>query len=467
MMNGGNIADTSLPREPARPLDEGPETGDPERSVRHYSNQVSGIKRAGRSGAAPGGVLRVLRVACVGALLTAARTAWAIPDYDPGNRGWNGTSELLRVASESNVELRPERTLDWSTMPRGGALLVLYPRSSLGLADVSGFLDDGGRVAWFDDFGASEEFWRWFQFRAEPVRDGIARAPSLPELLVARPRLAHPLTEGVDALVTNLPMALSHPRLRPVFDYAGSGQGMLLVGQIRAGKLVVAGDPSVLINTMMRFPGNRRFAQNLLVFLAGRPGGRVTIVSGDVRVVGQWRGRTRARTRRREAVNTLNGAFRSLSEALGGAALLRPLAALAALAVACAVGALTWGRRPSERYGPRGPAGAPAGVTERVAIFSAPKANLLLPALVARSLLETALLRAVGLRPPTDVRTVLDKLAGRLGPTQRDDVRAVLTELDAVAQAVEDGERRSVGPRQFVAVWRRVAGVLRSVEGPS
>ena len=65
------------------------------------------------------------------------------------------------------------------------------------------------------------------------------------------------------------------------------------------------------------------------------------------------------------------------------------------------------------------------------------------------------------------MRTVLDKLAGRLGPTQRDDVRAVLTELDAVAQAVEDGERRSVGPRQFVAVWRRVAGVLRSVEGPS
>lgn len=392
-------------------------------------------------------------------------TASAIPDYDPQSRTWSGTSELVRVAAEAEVELRPTATLDWSQLPRGGALLVLHPRNSLGLADVSAFLDDGGRVAWLDDFGASEEFWRWFQFHSEPVHDGIPRSPSLPELLIARPRIAHGLTENVDALITNLPVALSHPRLRPVFDFAGSGQGMLLVGQIHAGKLVVGGDPSILINTMMRFPGNRQFARNLLAFLGGRPGGRVTMVWGDVRVRGQWQGRTRARTRRREAVNTLNTAFRSLSDALSPAAVLRPFAALLALAVACVVGALTWGRRPSERYGPRGPVGATAGVTERVAIFSAPRANLLLPALVARTLLEGALLRAVGLKPPTDVRAVLDRLSTRLSPAQRDDVRVVLTELDVVASNAEDGGRVRVSPGAFVALWRRIAGVLRSVDG--
>lgn len=398
-------------------------------------------------------------------LTLAPQTATAIPDYDPQSRAWNGTSELVRVAAEAEVELRPTATLDWSQLPRGGALLVLHPRNSLGLADVSAFLDDGGRVAWLDDFGASEEFWRWFQFRAEEVRDGIPRAQALPELLIARRRVDHGLTQNVETLITNLPVALSHPRLRPVFDFAGSGQGMLLVGQIHAGKLVVAGDPSILINTMMRFPGNRQFAHNLMVFLAGRPGGRVTMVSGDVRVRGQWQGRTRARTRRREAVNTLNTAFRSLSEALSPAAVLRPFAALVALAVACVVGALTWGRRPSERYGPRGPMGATAGVTERIAIFSAAKANLLLPALVARTLLEGALLRAVGLRPPTDVRAVLDRLSTRLSPAQRDDVRAVLTELDAVASDAEDGGRVTVSPTAFVAVWKRIASVLRSVDG--
>ena len=400
------------------------------------------------------------------ALGFAPSRAWAIPDYDPQSRGWSGTSELVRIAAEAEVELRPTATLDWAQLQRGGALLVLHPRNSLGLADVSGFLDDGGRVAWLDDFGASEEFWRWFQFRSEAVRDGVPRTPELPELLVGRPRAMHPLTLGVDALVTNLPMALSHPRLRPVFDFAGQGQGLVLVGQIHAGKLIVGGDPSVLINTMMRFPGNRQFAHNLLAFLAGRPGGRVTMVWGDVRVRGQWQGRTRARTRRREAVNTLNGAFRSLSETLAATSVLRPLAALLALAVTCVVAALTWGRRPSERYGPRGPVGATAGVTERVALFSAPGANLLLPALVARTLLEGALLRAVGVRPPTDVRAVLDRLSTRLSPAQRDDVRAVLTELDVVARGVEDGERARVTPRSFVALWRRVAGVLRGLDGP-
>jgi len=390
--------------------------------------------------------------------------AWAIPDYDPQSRSWSGTSELVRIAAEAEVELRPSTTLDWGQMPRGGALLVLHPRNSLGLADVSAFLDDGGRVAWLDDFGASEEFWRWFQFRSEPVQEGVPRTPELPELLVARPRMVHPLTVGVDALVTNLPVALAHPRLRPVFDFEGRGQGLLLVGQIHAGKLVVAGDPSVLINTMMRFPGNRQFARNLLSFLAAAPGGRVTMVWGDVRVRGQWQGRTRARTRRREAVNTLNTAFRSLSDALAAPSVLRPFAALLALAVACIVAALAWGRRPSERYGPRGPVGATAGVTERVAIFSARGANLLLPALLARSLLEGALLRAVGVKPPTDVRAVLDRLSMRLGSTQRDDIRAVLTELDVVARGVEDGERARVSPKTFVAIWRRVSGVLRGIE---
>jgi hypothetical protein len=402
--------------------------------------------------------------ALVVALLPAS--AWAIPDYDPQSRTWSGTSELVRIAAEAEVELRPSSTLDWGQLPRGGALLVLHPRNSLGLADVSAYLDDGGRVAWLDDFGASEEFWRWFQFRSEPVVDGVPRAPDLPELLLARPRMAHALTADVDALVTNLPVALSHPRLRPLFDFVGGSQGLLLVGQIRAGKLVVAGDPSVLINTMMRFPGNRQFARNLLTFLAGAPGGRVTMVWGDVRVRGQWQGRTRARTRRREAVNTLNTAFRSLSDALASPAVLRPLAALLALAVTCALAALTWGRKPSERYGPRGPVGATAGVTERVAIFSAAGANLLLPALVARTLLEGALLRAVGLKPPTDVRAVLDRLSTRLGPAQREDVRAVLTELDVVARSVEDGERAKVSPKAFVAIWRRVSGVIRGIDPP-
>ncbi len=387
-------------------------------------------------------------------------------DYDPQSREWNGTSELARLASEAGVELAPTRRLDWDAVPQGSALLVLWPRRSVGLADLEAFLDDGGRVAWLDDQGASSEFYARFQFQREPVVGGVARAADLPELLVARPRGPHPLSEGVDVLVTNLPVALSHRRLTPLFEFAGSNQGLVLVGQIGRGKLLVGGDPSVLLNTMMQFEGNRRFAQNLMRFLAGaegRRGQRVTLVWGDARVTGIYRGRAQARSRQRAAVNNLNEALRDLSALLGAPRALPPLGtAMVALAVA-ALAFTAWGRRPSERYGPRGPVGTTAGVTERVAIFSARGANLLLPALLSRTLLEGALLRAAGLTPPTDVRRVLTRAGERLTEPQRAEVRALLLELDALAVAAEEDRAARVDARRFLSLWRRINDILRTL----
>jgi hypothetical protein len=391
--------------------------------------------------------------------------AAAQTDYAPGHRGWNGTAELLALATEAEVELVPTTTLDWAEVQRGQAILVLYPRGRADLGDLSSFLEEGGRLAWFDDFGQSEDVWRWFQFQRQPQVDAPSRAPELPELLLARPRLVHPLTEGVDTLVTNIPVALVHPRLSPLFEFAGpSAQGLLLVGQIGAGKLVACGDPSVLVNTMMRFPGNRRFARNLLDFLANGHGGRVTMVYGDFAVRGSYRGRGRPRTRAREAVVTLNGALGALSSALGAPGLLRPLGLLAALVAVGVLAASAWGRRPSERYGPRGPAGSPAGATERARLLGRPGANLAVPTLLARRLLEQRLLRAAGIRPPIDLRAVLERLGPRLRGNGRDEVRALLLELEALGDAVEREERVRVSPRRFLSLWRRISAILPSLE---
>lgn len=398
--------------------------------------------------------------AALAALLGAPATARAVTDYDPQNRGWNGCSELVRIAAEADVELQPVRVLDWDRVQRGQAILVLYPTENLGVADVSAFVEDGGRIAWFDDFGASRPFLDWLQFRREAVVRGTPHDPSMRELLVGRPRGAHVLTEGVDALVTNIPVAYSHPRLSPLVDFGDPRQGLVLVGQIGRGKLVVGGDPSVLINTMLQFPGNRRFARNLLDFLGAGTGARVTMVYADTRVRGAWRGRTRAQTRQREAVNTLNESLHALSGALGSPAAMRPLAVLLALASAAAVALLTWGRRPSERYGPRGPVGAVAGVTERAAIFGARGANLLFPAIFARRHLQRSLLRAAGMRPPVEAHAVLVRIKDRLDDGARAEVRAVLEELDALAHAAEERSDLRVDARKFLALWRRIDAIL-------
>lgn len=435
-----------------------------------YSNQGAMIKtlegmpnsRWGRRRAG----LMALAVLLFFVISLCARSATAQDDYDPQSRQWNGTSELSRMASESGIELVPSQQLDWESVPQGSALLVLWPKGRVGLADLEAFLDDGGRVAWLDDFGSSTEFYSRYGFRRSPVVGGVARAPGLPELLVARPRGVHPLSDGVDVLVTNLPMAISHDRLTPVFDFAGSGQGLVLVGQIGRGKLLVGGDPSVLLNTMLQFEGNRHFAQNLLNFLVtsdGRPSRRITLVWGDLHATGMYRGRTQARTRQRAAVNSLNTALRDLSSLLGTARAL-PLVSLAFLLLSVAsLSAVALGKRPSERFGPRGPVGTTAGVTERISIFSSRGANLLLPILVARTLLETALLRAARITPPTDVRRVLSRAGEKLTEAQREDVRALLVDLDALAATADDPRTARLGARRFLSLWRRIDAILRGL----
>src|SRR3954467_5721391 len=74
-------------------------------------------------------------------------------DYDVQSAEWNGLQELIRVAQLADVDLRPAAAIEWGEIRRGGGLLILYPRSSVDLTDLSSFLEDGGRLALMDDFG--------------------------------------------------------------------------------------------------------------------------------------------------------------------------------------------------------------------------------------------------------------------------------------------------------------------------
>lgn len=400
---------------------------------------------------------------CAGLLLTAS--AWATDDYDVSSGEWNGLQELVRIAQTAEVELRAAQTLDWSGVRAMDGLLVLYPRTRLDLADLSGFLEAGGRLAVLDDFGDAEPLFRWFQVSRTAQVQGTPRSASMPGLLLATRRSEHPLSEGVDALTTNEPVALWHPRLAPVFSLSEDPQqGLLLAGQVGQGRLVVGGDPSVLINTMMRFPGNRQFARNLLVYLAGaQPGGRVYLVHSGFGVRGEWRGRARRRHPVREWVRDADQALAHAQRSLSDPWLLRALSVCFALLSLVWFAWRTWGSPPGEHQGPAAPSGPAASLFDKARLFSKPGANLLYPSLVARRLLEKRLLRATQSSPPFDAAVVRKRLQGRLSSSAMEDLTAVLAELEALARAVEAERTPRVTTPRFLSLWRRISAILSAL----
>jgi hypothetical protein len=90
---------------------------------------------------------------------------------------------------------------------------------------------------------------------------------------------------------------------------------------------------------------------------------------------------------------------------------------------------------------------------------------MLFPSLVARRLLERRLLSAVNLRPPTDLRVVLDRLGPRLPLDRRAEVQALLMELDALRSGADEGSVQRVGTRQFLSLWRRIGAILPHLGG--
>ncbi len=407
--------------------------------------------------------LGVILAALVVAFLSAPRVVRAT-DYDVQSGEWNGLQELVRLAQRVDVDLRPSATLDWSTVRRGDGLLIVYPQSAVELADLSGFLEDGGRLALMDDFGRAGPLFRWFQVtRSESVAGARSRSTAVPGLYIATRRSEHPLAEGVDQLVTNEPVTLFHARLSPVFALTSDERsGVVLAGQVGRGRLVISGDPSVLINTMMRFGGNRQFARNLLLYLAGHPGGRVHLLHSTFATRGVYHGR-HPQGPVREVVQSVNDALQRLARLAAEPLPARIFALLVATITALVFGFRIWGSRPSDRFGPTAPAGAVAGVAEKVAIFSDQGANLLYPSLIAKRHFERALLRAVGLRPPTDVGAVLARVQSKLDAAQQRELRALLVDLDALGTPAHEGGPSRIAARRFLSLWRRINAMLTTL----
>ncbi len=368
-------------------------------------------------------------------------------DFDPDNTEWNGLSELLAIAEQRSHAL-VTRDLDASTLSADDAVLLVSPRETPLAEPLVAMMRDGGRVVVADDFGAGGAILETFHIerRAPRTDEGVLRLRGNPQLLVAHPAMQHPLTLGVDALVTNHPqVAVHHPDasrtterggpLPPIFEIA-AGDAVVLAGAVgeeqHQGRLVVVSDPSVLINNMLQMRGNRRFAENLIEFVS-RPEGRVLIVPPDGRVGGHYGPSTLA-----DPLSNLRTLLGELDRWSLPPAALRVLAAsLAAILLLFGAGVLP----KASPYGSASFATRPAqegGFVGRVGWYAARAADLTEPFLVYKFELETELHARLGLSGRSSLMDVVQAMQKRgLSASEVEQARALLGELSRAEDRAE------------------------------
>jgi hypothetical protein len=388
-------------------------------------------------------------------------------------------------------------TLDWSELGPEDGLLVLHPDAEIDASEASEFMKLGGRLAVVDDFGRGIDLLRRFKIERVPAPSKPALTlRNNPRLAVAEPWLdsargavgaPHPVVANVRRLVLNHPSALLHPDLSPVLRVRAIGEPEAIVavaGQVGQGRLFAMSDPSALINSMLRYPGNRAFAAGLVRYLAqegDRAGrGRLYVVANEFRQQGSIGGDA-------SLTDDLREQFRSLVESLEDARREGLPSWLLALLSASVVVALAFWvarsagrpyRSPVPRYARALALVSRGGVAGRFAMLAAPSSPRALVLLELKSALTEALgdLYGLGPQPPREQLTarlrgdgripaelyrryaevdrqmaraeaaVLAGSGARVTPEALDEARAVVGELLERLGALEPRRARPIAP---------------------
>ncbi len=349
--------------------------------------------------------------------------------------------------------------LDWRDLEPRDGVIVLHPLDDVDFVEASSFLRAGGRLAVLDDHGRGTVLLEHFRIRRVPAPKTPRRAlradpdlglafPSV-QLIAGHEQGRHPIVADVEELVTNHPTGLEHPDLTPVLAIPAIDEPevtLAITGIIaERGRLFAMGDPSVLINLMLRYPGNRAFASGLVDYLVeddawGARGGRLFLLTN---------GFDQRRTRGHAAnlVRDLDDRLGALRERLGRAheeGLPGGVAVL--LAILAAVGTIGWvmgaATRPYRQTPPRF-ARAPTlvaqgGAAGRVALLAAPTTHRALVLLELANALQERLGLMLGLSPPFGWSEVLSEIDRQRALGQRSSalLRQEVEQIRALESAI-------------------------------
>ena len=329
-------------------------------------------------------------------------------DYDPSSRAWNGLASFVAAAEGVGFQVEPVSALEWGDLDDRDVLLLLYPLQRVDPARLHSFIQAGGHVIVADDFGESKDALARLALirgevtspRAARFHDGRAYAP------VASRMAPHPITAGVDEVVTNHPAVLTQVEGADVVVAFSGGEALVVAGERGAGRFVVLSDPSVLINRMLQFPGNLRLVTGILRWLErdGRAR-RVVLLRGDAPMYGEPRsfiddagaggvGRTIADLNR-----WLDESSEYLLTPPAMKVIALVLAALLGIALVIALPAWRRGRTDGRWLRFERPARRDQ-LARAVLAYDAGERNFLLPASVLRDVVQAALVRVTGTVDP-------------------------------------------------------------------
>ncbi len=404
--------------------------------------------------------LALVWLACV-LVATPARAAFSYHD-----KSWQGTSELYAIAQKKlgNDRVKVVDKLDFSELTPADGVIVLHPLVHLDYQDISAFLRAGGRLALLDDYGTGAALLEHFHIRRIPAPAHPAEMlRKNPELAIAVPAVQqvagyeqgrHPVVAKVDKLVTNHPTALVHPNLTPVLKIPAVGEPdatLAVTGIIvNRGRLFAMGDPSAVINLMLRYPGNRAFAEGLIDYLLeddtwGRRGGKLYLLDEHFDQTGHYGGGS-------SLMQDLHDYMGGFIEMLGDVrrdglpdSLSLILAALVSLGGVAWIGLVSTRpyRRRTPRYAAATPLVAQGGVAGRAAVLAAPTTHRALAMLELKSALEEGLVHRLGLDSGAATATLLSEIDGTAGIGS-----AIVRRAQADARRVEEDRN---GRHRFAA----------------
>jgi hypothetical protein len=446
-------------------------------------------------------------MACVVTLLVLVRAAECRADpFEATDVGWEGISGFVALAKETFGAQRVviTRHLEWDRLQPTDSLIVIHPTRALDFEQASAFLDAGGRLALLDDHGRGAELLSRFRIhRKSAPTDPEITLRDNPQLAIALPAGEydsqretttgrHPILTDVEQVVTNHPTVLwRDPKvdLTPLLEVPrrnGAPALIALLGVIgeaarcepnesasgkRCGRLFALGDPSVFINLMLRYPGNRALATGLLEYLAQddvKSRGKLYIVMNDFAQSGTLRG-----DGRKDWLEKRLNALRELVEEVRSKGLPEQVAQLLAALACVLVAALGW--RSLSRSALQRPGftqstalvamGGPVG---RAAVLAAPTTHPALVVIELKTALEESLRQHLHLEPTASTSAILEAVQQTriLDARSSAKLKQMFAEMSHAEASLYKASRFRTRPADIERLRQNVLELLDALERP-